>query len=205
MDILNQIAHFFGDFSLEMTLAAIIICGMTGATVVLKLNRRYFLEATLLLLFAIIFNKALKYTFKIPLPEHLGSSSYALPSGHMHSVFVFYGWLAYRYKSRILTAVTAVLMLGVAFELLYFNYHTLIDILAALFFGSLVLLGFNWVQKKYYADITPITMVLTSLLMIYIYFVNHHVLIGEIWGSYILANACAFILHKRSTSTKNFK
>lgn len=113
-------------------------------------------EATLLLLFSIVFNSLLKCIFKVPLPPALNITDwYAFPSGHMQSAAMFYGWLAYRYNEKWLWIVTTILLLGIGWALQHFGYHDLRDVIASVIvavtiFALLIITDqkFSWLNYK---------------------------------------------------------
>lgn len=131
---LHIIANLFLTCGKEIVLVPLIILGF------LTLDRRIFGHATFLLLFAMIFNVLLKSTFQVPLSTHLNKVGYAFPSGHMHSAMVFYGWLLLNVKNSLIRIMLGLLLAGIAFGLIYQQYHDIYDILGAVIFGGITLL-----------------------------------------------------------------
>ncbi|MBT4964011.1 MAG: phosphatase PAP2 family protein [Francisellaceae bacterium] len=111
------------------------------------ISRRIYINATVILLFMMVFNTYLKSIWQIPLPTHIGTG-WSFPSGHMASAIVFWGYLALENKHRIFVGITAVGLIGVALSLIHFGYHTLTDILGAVFFSSITLAMFFHINKK---------------------------------------------------------
>lgn len=101
-------------------------------------DRKIWGQALFLLLFTVILNVLLKYFFHVPLLPHLGKG-FAFPSGHMQAAVAFYGWLILSYRHLIFRFVLLTVLTGIGFSLIYFHYHTLIDVLGAVGFGSLSL------------------------------------------------------------------
>ena len=178
-----------GGFSDDFIISAIAIFGFTGLSFLMRMNRRYFAEALILFLIAMIYNKALKYTFNIPLPPEFGPDKYALPSGHTQAALAFYGWIAVRYKSKLVTIFSALIVLGVITSLLYFQYHVMADILAALLFGLILMGSYYFCFRKFSSDtMKSIVFIFTSFLIFYIYSIHGHKISNEMWCAYILSN-----------------
>jgi membrane-associated phospholipid phosphatase len=98
-----------------------------------------------------IINYALKITFKVPLPSFL-HQGFAFPSGHMQMTTFFYGWLALHAILKMQYWV-GFICVAEAFGLIYFHYHTPLDVLAgfatALFLLSIFYTLFqNYKTKK---------------------------------------------------------
>ena len=193
----DEIAIFFGAFSHAKVIVLIFLIGILVKELKLNFVRRYFLEAIMVLLFSIIFNLALKYSFAIPLPEErFGKDAFAFPSGHMHSAIAFYGWLALRYKSRMLYALVAVLWIGIIFGMLHFQYHEMRDIYGAFFFGSILLACYSYILKNHYSKVSYIVHICTAFLMIYIYFIHEGVIIPITWLAFVGANIMIILMKK---------
>lgn len=110
------------------------------------IDRKIFSQAFLLLLFTTIYNLFLKSIWQIPLQPPL--EGWAFPSGHLHSGWVFWGWLALHYKRLITIPIFLLMMAASAWGLIYHNYHNLHDLYASIGFGSLSLLIYYLVNYK---------------------------------------------------------
>ena len=197
LSILDELAVVFGAFSHASIIVPIFILGFSLKELKIKFERKYFIEAIIILLFSMIYNLALKYSFKIPLPEErFGKDAFAFPSGHMHSVVVFYGWLAFRYKSLSLNILTAILFLGVIFGMLHFQYHGQVDILGAFFFGLILLATYNYLLRKYYKYIHYIIPIASSILVIYIYLIHQYIIITSAWLAFLGVNFMVVVMKK---------
>lgn len=109
-------------------------------------DRRVFANAASLVFFMMILNTFLKYIWKISLPTDVGTG-YAFPSGHMSIACVFWGYLTIRYSRPITITLLAILLTAIGTSLMYFGYHTLLDILGSVFFSGIVLAAFYYVSK----------------------------------------------------------
>lgn len=136
--MLDSLLSFILAFGHFPTYTAIIVLGA------IFIDRKIFASLALIMMCSIIVNAGLKVTFKVPLPPELGSDWYGLPSGHMQTALVFYGWLAMEMRNRVFSILLALLMplLGVA--IVHFGYHYPIDILAAM----PVAVGLLWLARK---------------------------------------------------------
>lgn len=111
--------------------------GLIGA---LGFKYRPFLDALILVMFTTVYNLFLKSLFEIPLPETLGKTGWAFPSGHMHVCVVFWGWLTLTYPGtwRKYIGLFAI-YLGAGYALIDSGYHYFNDILGAIGFGGITL------------------------------------------------------------------
>ena len=98
-----------------------------------------FCEAMLFLFFVMVYNGFLKSIWQIPLPDTLGIEGWAFPSGHMHSAWVFWGWLAFKLRDSVWTFIILIMLTLTGFALIQRGYHTPIDIIGAVGFGTTTL------------------------------------------------------------------
>lgn len=139
---MEELANFFLNFSHDTVIIPFMIIGY------IWLKKDMFFEAICLILLSMIINYALKVTFKIPLNPELKIDGYAFPSGHMQSAFVFYGWLAFRYKSAVLSILVGFLLFAIGWGLVYMGYHNIYDILGGIFFAALWMVIF-WKFRQF--------------------------------------------------------
>lgn len=99
-------------------------------------------NASLLVLFTMIFNAFLKSLFLIPLNPVLGLKGFAFPSGHMNVAVVLYGWLLLKYPQRICRLIFLLIILSIGFALIHQGYHNFRDVLGAIGFGIITLCAF---------------------------------------------------------------
>lgn len=155
---LDSFARFCLFFSQTYTLLGIIGIGM------LWLDRKLFYQLWILSALCIMVNVALKGTFKVPLPATL-HPGYAFPSGHMQLTTVFYGYLMANFENRWLRLSALLVLCAVGFGLMHFHYHNGREVLAGLFFGMILLLGFNF-GRKYCAASMPLMIMLIAALLL---------------------------------------
>lgn len=105
-----------------------------------------FSRAIMFTLFTIVYNCYLKSIWKVPLPEPM--TGFALPSGHAHTMIIFWGWLAIEARSIVFTAFFIAIALLQGYGLLYQGYHYPIDIAAAWGYGAISLLLFYLLHKQ---------------------------------------------------------
>ncbi|MFO1257137.1 MAG: hypothetical protein U1E78_01750 [Gammaproteobacteria bacterium] len=136
--LLEEIATTIGlTIDQPFTMILIVIIGY------LLINEAIFAKALMLLLFTMVYNTFLKAHWQIPLPPASGLEGWAFPSGHMHSAFVFWGWLAFDSKNRYLMALIFVLLSFTGFGLVHRGYHYPLDIVGAVCFGAVTLTIFH--------------------------------------------------------------
>lgn len=160
--ILTDVANFILLFSNKPIIAPLIILGY------IWISRKIFYDAICLLMFSMILNFALKNTFQVPLSPLLGKQGYAFPSGHMQTSTVLYGWLAFASKNTLLRILIALLLIGIAFSLVYFGYHNYVDITGAVFFAFLLIATYYLISTKKPEILRWLVIFFASVLMIYI-------------------------------------
>lgn len=132
-------------------------------------KRNLFFWGAMFSLLSICINYALKITFKVPLPPEL-HDGYAFPSGHMQMLTVFYGWLAMHHLLRM-RILFIPLCLMETYGLLYFHYHTLLEIVAGFITGLFLLSVFNRIfQKRLFHRYFLILLTWTGCFMYVYYF-----------------------------------
>ena len=163
---MNTLAHFFLFFNQWPFIIGLLLLGLMFG------NRTIFYHTTCVMLISMILNVALKVTFQVPLSPALHKVGFAFPSGHMQLAAVLYGWLFFHTKNKTLKILIIMLLTGIGFGLVHFEYHTWFDVLGAVFFAGLIL-GFYYIlhrKKKTY--LTWINLSLTAFPMIYIAYRN---------------------------------
>jgi undecaprenyl-diphosphatase len=180
MDYKRLVADFFLLFSNEPIILPLIIIGIIGY------NRHIFSHALTLLLFTMVFSATLKSIFKVPLNPELGLPGYAFPSGHMQSSIVFYGWLYYSISNKLTRYIIVGLLLSIAYGLIFRGYHKIIDILGALFFGSLTLVIYNYVLYnittfKQRSHLIGLAVIHVAFLLILIMYSQLGFIVSHIW------------------------
>ncbi|MBA4249706.1 MAG: hypothetical protein C0432_02925 [Candidatus Puniceispirillum sp.] len=128
--------------TIDLTLSIILLFNQPwfyGAVMIFLLIKKQFFDVNKILHILSIstcVNIALKVFFKIPLLPHLGEG-YALPSGHMQAAVVFYGilFLSIHHQPKIFV----IFILSIAFSIVFKNYHTIYDILAAFIVGGIII------------------------------------------------------------------
>lgn len=121
------------------TYALIIIIGF------ICFNERIYGTTLLLVLFTMIYNYYLKSIWQLPLPPPL--EGWAFPSGHMHSAVVFWGWLAYQYRSVGFSLMALSFTALVGFGLVHHGYHYTKDVIGAVGFGALSLVIYALINQ----------------------------------------------------------
>lgn len=111
-------------------------------------------SALFLLLFALLFNPFLKSIWQVPLLPSVGHEGWAFPSGHMQVTCTFYGWMAWQMRPLWFRLLIIFLLGGLGISLIYCGFHTLVDVLGAVFFAGLTILiyhktlTYHWVKER---------------------------------------------------------
>lgn len=178
--MLDVIARSFLLFSNEIIIVPLVIIGY------IWVNKKEFFYVICLVIISMIFNAALKVTFKIPLPDSVNKGWFAFPSGHMQTVVVLYGYLFHLVNNLKFRLFVIGIFCAVAFGLIHFGYHNIFDILGALFFGGILLHSYLFFKRRFSIKVFSIVIIfLNSLLLLYI------------WSSFKMYNhllACYFAL-----------
>lgn len=139
--LINLIAKGFLFFSQENTVIVLLCMGFFGY------DKKKVSRALFLLLFSMIFNAFLKSLFQVPLSSEIGTG-FAFPSGHMQNSAVLWGWLSLEVKRKSFSALSVILLCGIAFGLIQQGYHSLVDILGALVFATLLIILYPLLLKR---------------------------------------------------------
>lgn len=108
--------------------------------------RSLFGVAFLLYMFTTIYNPYLKSIWMLPLPPTPGISGFGFPSGHLHTAFVFWGWLFIHVPKLLGKLLLASFVLLGAISTVHHGYHYPSDIFGAIAFGSLTLSLCYWLS-----------------------------------------------------------
>jgi undecaprenyl-diphosphatase len=127
----DLVAKTFLFFSQANTIIALLCIAFFGY------DKNKISRTLLILFFSMIVNAFLKSIWQIP--SYTGKS-YAFPSGHMQSSAVLWGWLSLEINKKPFFVFSAFLLCGIAFGLIHMGYHSIIDILGALFFTLILLM-----------------------------------------------------------------
>ncbi|MDF1684075.1 MAG: phosphatase PAP2 family protein [Legionellaceae bacterium] len=159
---IDAIARFFLGFSHVGFILPMLALGF------IFLDKPYFYHAYCIMFFSIIMNVALKSTFQVPLNPTIHHAGFAFPSGHMQLATIVYGWLAFNNANKHLRACICIILMGVGFGLVHFNYHTIIDVLGGVFFASLIILFYAFIKNKYQSKLPWLLYIIATLAMPYI-------------------------------------
>lgn len=141
-EFLDLFAKIILELTHEVIIIPLIIIGY------IWIDKKTFFHGICLMLISILFNAALKATFRVPLSPMLGKDGFAFPSGHMQSATVLYGWL-YKWSKNMSVRITLVILLFlIALSLMHFGYHGIQDISAAVFFGLALIFGYAFSRKR---------------------------------------------------------
>ena len=159
----DALARFFLGFSQIYVVLGLIAIGYVF------LNRSVFYHSTLITILSVITNVALKVTFQIPLSSTLNKTGFAFPSGHMQTASVFYLWLLFNINSPITRFGSPIILTGIAYGLMHFQYHNFLDIVGGLIFAQLLIVAYQLLlSAKLQAKLPWILMAYATLLLIYI-------------------------------------
>jgi undecaprenyl-diphosphatase len=159
---LDTVARFFLGFSHLEIILPMLVLGF------IFLNKPLFYHTCCLMFFSMLINVALKSTFQVPLHPSIHHAGFAFPSGHMQLATVVYGWLAWHYTNTYLRMCVAIILAGVGFGLVHFDYHTVTDVLGGAFFASLLIAFYALLKNKYSSKLPWFLGVIATLAMPYI-------------------------------------
>lgn len=169
---MDYLAHFFLKFGHITVIFPIIVISMIFE------KRHIVAKAGCCLLWVMIFNTLLKYSFKVPLFPHLGHG-YAFPSGHMHAASAFYGYIIYKTNNKFLKVGLGILLCCLGSGLIYCRFHDLKDVLGAVGFTALELALYHIISLKFGDKVVGVICILTSIATMialsFIYKVEFHV------------------------------
>ncbi len=166
---MDYLAKAFLFFTHEQFILPLLVIGY------ICIDKDTFYHAICLTFISMLFNSALKVSFKIPLSPLIGKEGFAFPSGHMQLATVLYIWLAYRSNSLLMRILVSILLTGIACSLLYFNFHNYQDIFGALFFATVLLILYNYTINKSKRNGYLVVLTFSLLIMLYIYIVTSQI------------------------------
>jgi undecaprenyl-diphosphatase len=184
--VIDGVARCFLFFTdLEIVIPALLI-GF------IWINRNLFYQAACLSVFSILVNVALKVSFQVPLLPTVGHKGFAFPSGHMQFATVLYTWLVfYGLKGSDRTTwklsikiLTPCLLTGIGWALIHCGYHTLKDVIAAVFVGLCLVAGFQLAQNHPRISNPLYGLLLATLLLAYS-FMQYIILPRYAWVAYL--------------------
>ena len=130
-------------------------------------HRDVFVHAFSFMAFNMILGRMLKMAFQIPLPSSLGIDDYAFPSGHMLSAATLYGYIAFAYGHRHIQTACMIILSNIGLALMYFNYHNLYDVSAALCIAfTLIPLYYYAAQKHFIRTLTILILLGISMVLL---------------------------------------
>ena len=134
-------------------------------------DRKILFYASCMMYISILLNFILKHTFCIPLTETLIHDGFAFPSGHTQSCMAFYGWiyLSIKKEAHIMSTLGLILILFfISIGMIYFGYHDLPDIIAAIITGWILISFFNILLHTYGDNVfIAISLLTAAFLTIY--------------------------------------
>lgn len=169
----------------------------------LFIDKSIFRNAIYLGCISIIINVALKGTFKVPLPPEL-HAGYAFPSGHMQFATAFYGWLYHQFNQRLLRAAIVGLLICLAINMILHNYHTVIELLAGLLTGIMLIQGFIVAKKHYGHKLPMVLLTLASLVMAYNW-VIYYTVPAHTWYAYLMLTFLVICFSRNSVSFQHIE
>ncbi|MDF1828090.1 MAG: phosphatase PAP2 family protein [Legionellaceae bacterium] len=194
---LDTVARFFLGFSHLEIILPMLVLGF------IFLNKPLFYHTCCLMFFSLLINIALKSTFQVPLNPSIHHAGFAFPSGHMQLATVVYGWLAFNIANTSLRSSISIILAGVGFGLVHFDYHTVTDVFGGAFFGSLLIIFYALLKTKY-PKIRPWFLgMMTTFAMPYIAwqaFIPRHA-----WLAYGAVLALTLPLKTKIIQSKNIK
>lgn len=153
---LDELAHFCLRFGHITVIFPVVVVFMIFE------KRHIVAKAGCCLLWVMIFNTLLKYSFKVPLFPHLGHG-YAFPSGHMHAASAFYGYILYKSNNKFIKIGLAFLLCCLGCSLIYCHFHDLKDVLGAVGFTLIELTVYHVVSTKFGDKTVGILCILSSI------------------------------------------
>jgi membrane-associated phospholipid phosphatase len=176
--MIDKLAQFFLFFDQIPFVICFILFGFICR------DKKIFYQATCLMLVNIILKDALKHFFQVPNPPY---SLFAYPSGHMQMATALYGWLGLHTNNRALQALTVILLAGVGTSLVYFGYHTWMDVAGAVCFVGITFCCYQILLIQKIKNLGLIQILVSSCALFYIG--THGVITQDVWIFF-----CALVL-----------
>lgn len=135
-------------FSLCLITANSLVMSSTILIGILAINREMFSKSAYLLLFSLVLGTSLKSIWQIPLSPVVGHPGWAFPSGHMLSAVIFWGSIALSYSRIWLWVLVVISWAANMAGMIYFGYHNIYDLSAAIWCGALILSIATFLYEK---------------------------------------------------------
>lgn len=163
-------------------------------------SKEFGIRFAIIFLFSAYFNSAVKYNFTTERPDmalrKIEMYGYSFPSGHAQGNTVFWGYLAREINRRWAYVVAAVLIFLVAFSRVYLGVHYPVDIIAGFLIGLLLLMGYEFLQRKFELKLSRPTYFLFTAAVVLLLYLNHSVGDGALTLGFALAALWGYRLEK---------
>lgn len=136
-EILNQFIFFSNDSTLIAILWLLAIV----------FQHEHSIHIIQLLCATLIINIWLKHLWLIPLPYK--STTYAFPSGHMHSATICYLYLFFLTQYKIIKLLLITVLAGIAFAEINLGFHNIVDISGGIGFGIMHIVLYLYTIQYY--------------------------------------------------------
>ncbi len=156
---------------LEMSHTPFIVCVLIIG--IFSKHQLAFIELLPLLFFNIMLNGVLKKIIGKPLPQHLLSTSFAMPSGHMQTVALMWSYIILKItKKSLLTYMPIIIIIWVAYAIISANFHDVADIIAAIVVAVILAAFYVKITHIYYQHRCSIILILGTLTTILYFFTS---------------------------------
>lgn len=171
-----RMLDFFTKFCLKFTSVYLIF---PVAVMGMIFHRRdMYAKAVCFLFWVMIANTLMKFLF-YPMVAQLGVG-YAFPSGHMHAVAIFYGFMFYKVDNKLIKVLISALIVLIEFSLVHFNSHNWIDVFAVVALACVEIFLYH-VLSKNFGDKTVGAIAISSSIAMIIFLKTFYRIEYHIW------------------------
>ncbi len=142
-------------------------------------SEKFFGPILQLVVIGILSKNALKVTFQWPLPPSVGHPGFGFPSGHMQLAMMIYGSLFVKTASPFLRLAIFILLPGIGWSLVAHGYHYPIDIAGSVFFSSVLIAAYQFMEKRHTQILPWCLIALNSFLLGYLFIRQHATWLDE--------------------------
>ena len=164
-------------------------------------SKEFGIRFTVVFLVSIYMNTAIKYNYGAERPDLavrlIEEDGFSFPSGHAQGNAAFWGYLAREVNRKWAYTVAIILIVLVAFSRVYLGVHFPIDVIAGVLIGLLILVGFEFLQRRYRLELSDRSYFLLTGGIVLLLFLNQSFGLAPVVLGYGLAALWGYRLEKR--------
>lgn len=164
-------------------------------------SKEFGIRFTVVFLISIYMNTAIKYNYTAERPDLavrlIEEDGFSFPSGHAQGNTAFWGYIAREVNRKWAYIAATILIVLVAFSRVYLGVHFPLDVIAGVLIGLLILVGFEFLQRRYSLELSDKAYYLVTGGAVLLLFLNQSFGLAPVVLGYCLAALWGYRLEKR--------